>query len=662
MCGVAGIVAGQGRTIEANRLADMLCMLDHRGPDGHGMHVCPGAGLGHTRLSVIDLAGGSQPMSNEDGTLWITFNGEIFNYLELRTELLAKGHRFHTESDTEVILHLFEDEGADAVHRLNGQWAFGIWNTRSQVLFLSRDRLGVRPLYYTVVDQQLLFASEIKALFAHPQVSRDIDPHGLDNVFTFWSTLPPRTIFKGISELPPGHSMTWCDGRITIAQHWQQTFPDASAFSPGRVAPDSPDVAGDALHDLLVTATRRRLQADVPVGAYLSGGLDSSLVSALAARASSAPLATFSIAFDDPVFDESSHQRQVAALLGSEHHELRCSGEDISRVFPDVVWHAETPLLRTAPAPLFLLSQTVRDHGYKVVLTGEGADEMFGGYDIFKEAKIRRFWAQCPTSTRRASLLKRLYPYMPNLQRQPAAYLQSFFHVSPQDVQNPLFSHLPRWGLTSRLKMFFSDAVRSEVEGYDGCAELASRLPSDYAGWHPFCQSQYLEVSNLLPGYILSSQGDRMAMAHGVESRYPFLDRDVVQFASALPPTLKMKGLNEKYLLKRVARDLVPSSIRQRSKQPYRAPEGSTVIAHDTTGYFGDLLSHDQIRRDGMFDADAVGRLLQKSRDRKAIGVKDDMALVGILSMQIVIDRFINHFTSVPHGHTYSGTADIHRR
>src|SRR6266545_623092 len=224
MCGIAGIVAGQGRTIEVNRLADMVEMLDHRGPDGRGMHVCPGAGLGHTRLSVIDLAGGSQPMSNEDRTLWITFNGEIFNYLELRAELLAKGHRFQTESDTEVILHLFEEEGADAVHRLNGQWAFGIWNTRSQVLFLSRDRLGVRPLYYTVADQQLLFASEIKALFAHPQVSREIDPHGLDNVFTFWTTLAPRTIFKGIHELPAGHSLTWREGQIAVARHWQPTF------------------------------------------------------------------------------------------------------------------------------------------------------------------------------------------------------------------------------------------------------------------------------------------------------------------------------------------------------------------------------------------------------------------------------------------------------
>jgi asparagine synthase (glutamine-hydrolysing) len=667
MCGIAGIASG--RPIEADRLEAMLRMLDHRGPDDRGIHIEPGAGLAHSRLSVVDLAGGRQPMSNEDGSLWITFNGEIFNYRELRQGLAARGHQLRTQSDTEVILHLFEEQGAAVVQQLNGQWAFAIWNTRSRQLFVSRDRLGVRPLYYTVADGQLLFASEIKALFAHPQVARELDPRGLDNIFTFWSTLPPRTIFKGIHELPAGHSMTWADGQIAITEHWRPSYPAAEALACApkpRSGEGWSASAHDALHEtlrnLLEQATRRRLQADVPVGAYLSGGLDSSLVSALAARAGSSRLATFSIAFDDSAYDESSHQREVAALLGSDHHELRCSSEDISRALPDVVWHAETTLLRTAPAPLFLLSKAVRDNGFKVVLTGEGADEMFGGYDIFKEAKIRRFWAQRPSSTRRASLLKRLYPYMASLQRQPAAYLQAFFHVSPDDLGNPLFSHLPRWGLTSRLKMFFSDDLRSTIGSYDGYSEMASRLPADYAQWHPFCQNQYLETANLLPGYLLSSQGDRMAMAHGIECRYPFLDQDVVSYASALPPTLKMKGLNEKYLLKRVARDLIPASVAKRTKQPYRAPEAHTMLAHDHTGYFGHVLSPEQLRRDGIFDADAVARLLQKSRSRNTVSVKDDMALVGILSTQIVVDRFINDFTPVPYGHHHHRTADIHRR
>jgi asparagine synthase (glutamine-hydrolysing) len=327
-----------------------------------------------------------------------------------------------------------------------------------------------------------------------------------------------------------------------------------------------------------------------------------------------------------------------------------------------VVWHAETPLLRTAPAPLFLLSQLVRDSGYKVVLTGEGADETFGGYDVFKEAKIRRFWAAFPASSRRASLVKRLYPYLKDLHQQPAAYLQAFFHITREDLADPCFSHRPRWDLTSRLKLFFSDAVRSSLADYDGCAELAAQLPANYGQWDPFCESQYLEMAYLLPGYILSSQGDRVAMAHGVEGRYPFLDPEVIAFAATLPPALKMKVLNEKYLLKRVARDLVPASISQRSKQPYRAPGGRAFFAGRPAGYLDDLLSPAQVRTDGIFNPKAVGRLVQKFRDGKAIGVKDDMALVGILSTQIVMDRFINNFTPGTHGNPYSGTATIHRQ
>jgi asparagine synthase (glutamine-hydrolysing) len=655
MCGIAGIVSAT-QQIEGGRLADMIAMLAHRGPDDRGMHIEPGAGLAHARLSILDVAGGRQPMSNEDGTLWITFNGEIFNYVELREELVRRGHRFRTKSDTEVILHLYEDEGAEAVRRLNGQWALGIWNSRTRTLFLSRDPLGVRPLFYTASSDRLLFASEIKALFAHPQVSREIDPRGLDNILTFWTILAPRTPFRAVRALPPGHSLTWCDGRVTVMEHWRPTF------LPADSAPSTP-ASTEMLRTLLEDAVRIRLRSDVPVGAYLSGGLDSSVIVALMKHvAGDAPVRTFSIAFDDVDFDESVHQLQAAAALETAHTELRCSYDDISRVFPDVVWHAETPLLRTAPAPLFLLSRVVRDHGFKVVLTGEGADEIFGGYDIFKEAKIRRFWSKDLSSARRASLVKRLYPYLPQLQRQPAAALQAFFHVAPEDLGNPCFSHLPRWRLTSRLKVFLSDAMRASLADYDGCADLAARLPADHGTWDSFCQSQYLETAHLLPGYILSSQGDRVAMAHGVEGRYPFLDPHVVTFASRLPPTLKMKALNEKYLLKRLARDLVPTPVWQRSKQPYRAPDGRAFFAGRKGGYVDDLLSHAQVRRDGVFDPDAVSRLVQKFRDKRAIGVKDDMALVGILSTQIILDRFVNNFSTVTHGAPYPGTAAIHSR
>jgi asparagine synthase (glutamine-hydrolysing) len=663
MCGIAGVVAAHGTGIEAERLAAMIAMVDHRGPDGRGMHVEPCVGLAHARLSVIDIAGGAQPMSNEDGSLWITFNGEIFNYIELRDDLVARGHRFKSLSDTEVILHLYEEEGSAAVSKLNGQWALGIWDARARTLFLSRDRLGVRPLFYTVCGDRLIFASEVKALFADPRVSREIDPRGLDDIFTFWTTLAPRTIFKDVRELSPGSSLTWHDGRITIEPHWRPTFPprqDAPASRPDALAPISEGTQRETLQALLTEATRLRLRSDVPVGAYLSGGLDSSLVTALAVGLSAAPVRTFSVSFDDPEFDERRHQQQMVAALGTEHSELRCSGDDIARVFPDVVWHAETPLLRTSPAPLYLLAQMVRDSGYKVVLTGEGADEMFGGYDIFKEAKVRRFSSKFPASTRRASLVKRLYPYLPNLQRQPAASLQTFFDGTRDDPADPCFSHLPRWRVTAGLKRFFSEAIRSAVSSYDGRAQLASRLPPEYADWDPFCQSQYLETAHLLPGYILSSQGDRVAMAHGVEARFPFLDPNVVSFASGLPPALKMKVLNEKYLLKQVARNLIPAPVWQRSKQPYRAPGARALFAAGRHGYTDDLLSSSQLQRDGIFEPSAVERLVRKFRAGTAIGLKDDMALTAIISTQLIVNRFINHFTTVTHGIIGPATANVH--
>jgi asparagine synthase (glutamine-hydrolysing) len=313
-------------------------------------------------------------------------------------------------------------------------------------------------------------------------------------------------------------------------------------------------------------------------------------------------------------------------------------------VFSDVVWHGEAPVVRTAPAPLFLLSRLVRDSGFKVVLTGEGADEMFGGYDIFKEAKVRRFWLAQPESKLRPLMLQKLYPYMPKLQAQPEAYLRAFFHVQPDIAPGPFFSHLPRWGMTAKNKFFFSDEVKAGLSGHDVYADLEAQLPAAYPGWHPFCQAQYLEARYLLPGYILSAQGDRVAMAHGVEGRYPFLDYRVMEFAAKLPPRLKMKVLNEKYILKKAFGRDIPPSIAKRPKQPYRAPEARCFFTVPVRDYIQDLLAPDRIRRDNLFNAAAVQRLVDKVRANAAIGVKDNMALVGIVSTQILVDRFINNF------------------
>ena len=642
MCGIAGVYNFDGSPAGRGLLEDMIGMLRHRGPDADGYHTDGPAGLGHSRLSIIDLSGGSQPMCNEDGSLWITFNGEIFNFVELHKDLVARGHRFATRSDTEVIVHLFEEYGPDCVRHMNGQWAFAIWNARDRSLFLSRDRVGVRPLFYTTAGRAFVFASEIKAVFAHPRVEREIDPRGLDDIFTFWCTLPPRTVFKNILELPPGHSMRVRQDDLKVFRYWDLNFPTEDDLRRAQNRPESE--YREELFALLVDATRIRLRSDVPVGAYLSGGLDSTITTALIRRFTDTPLRTFSVAFRDPEFDERSYQQEAVSYLDTDHQQVCCSVEDIGREFPGVVWHMEKPVVRTAPAPLYMLAQLVRRAGYKVVLTGEGSDEMFGGYDIYKEAKIRRFWMAHPGSRLRPLLLKKLYPYLPKIQAQSPAYLKAFFGFSVGNGAGPFFSHMPRWELTSKNKALFSAGVKKQIAGFSPYGDLQASLPMEFGSWHWFCQAQYLEASLLLPGYILSSQGDRVAMAHSVEGRYPFLDYRVVEFASKLPPQLKLKVLNEKYLLKRCAGELIPSSIRKRPKQPYRAPEGQCFFAAPARDRTEELLSRRSIERHGLFEPAAVERLVKKFRDGQAIGIKDNMAMVGLVSSQMVASQFLSGF------------------
>lgn len=635
MCGISGIAKLDGGRPDPGELKAMVAQLSHRGPDASGICVDGQTGLAHARLSIIDLSGGHQPMSINDGRLWITFNGEIFNYLELREELLQKGHKFTTRSDTEVILHMYQEEGEDCVKRFNGQWAFAIWDTQSQKLFLSRDRLGVRPLFYTRTTDSFLFASEIKALLASGQVSGKLDLQGLDQIFTFWTTLPPRTAFKNIFQLPPGHSAVLANGELHIWQYWELEY-----GAEGSV--DDETRRTDELLELLLDATRIRLRSDVPVGAYLSGGLDSTLITALTAQLVGDRLRTFSIGFEDAEFDESQYQKEASVFLHTQHSDVHCTYADVAAIFPEVIRHTEQPVIRTAPAPMYLLAKLVRKNDFKVVLTGEGADETMGGYDIFKEAKIRRFWARDLQSRMRPLLLKRLYPYMDGIQRQPAAYLKHFFHVSESDLSSPFFSHLPRWELTAKLKALFSSDVKAELNGRAALDDLQRTLPKSFANWNPFNQAEYLEATCLLPGYILSSQGDRMAMAHSVEGRYPFLDHRVVEFAAKLPPQLKMKVLDQKHLLKRAASGRIPESITRRPKQPYRAPDGASFFAR-SIDYVEELLSEGSITRYGVFDSQAVRALVTKFKSGRASAVKDNMALVGVLSTQLLLNQFCHH-------------------
>ncbi len=643
MCGIAGIVGLDRRPASDRCLQAMIAQLRHRGPDASATFVDRHLGLAHARLSIVDLECGQQPMHH--GPLTISFNGEIYNYIELRETLVRKGHDFRTRSDTEVILHAYQEYGEGCVEHMNGQWALAIWDRHQQTLFLSRDRLGIRPLYYTQVPGRLLFASEIKALFVDPQVSRELDPRGLGQLFTFWTTLAPRTVFRQVLELPPGHNLMVHAGQVSApSRYWQLDYREPAE-------PASANQLAEELRWLLEDATRLRLRADVPVGAYLSGGLDSSITAALALKISARQLQTFSVTFSESEFDERDYQKQVARFLQVRHHSLDCSGAAIADVFPEVIRHAETPVLRTAIAPLYLLSQQVHELGFKVVLTGEGADEILGGYDLFKEAKVRRFAARRPTSRMPAMLFRLLYPYLPALQSQSVAMRRAFFQVSPEALADPLFSHLPRWEMTGQLRRLFATDFLPPEQQRDLYDEVRQSLPAAFARWSPFCQAQYLETTILMPGYLLSSQGDRMAMAHSVESRYPLLDHRLAEFAACLPARLKMKGLREKHLLKRATADLVPAAITERTKQPYRAPDAKSFYRQgwqqSRAEYIEPLLARDRLRSDGVFNPNAVALLRKKIHAGKATGVRDNMAFVGLLSTQLLIDQMVRNFSPI---------------
>lgn len=635
MCGIAGIVnLKEAEAPSLEQVVAMISPLRHRGPDESGVYLDTRAGLGHLRLSIIGIDGGTQPIGNETGTLWIVYNGEAYNYLELKEDLLARGHRFTTRTDTEVLLHLYEEYGPACLDRINGQFALAIWDAAKGELFLARDRVGVRPLYYAFTpDGRLLFASEIKAILAVAG-RRALDAQALSQLFVFWSTLPGRTFFQGVEALPPGHYLHVAGRRSAPVPYWRIPH-----FSRHEVPRRELAEAAESFAALLDDAVRLRLRADVPVGAYLSGGLDSSIIAALIARHCSERLKTFSLGFADPAFDESCAQDEMVARLGTDHRRVLVEDAQIRTLLPETVWHCEQPTLRTSPVPMYLLSRLVREEGYKVVLSGEGADEMLGGYNIFKEAKIRQWWGRLPGSALRPRLLERLYPYVFRDHSRGRHFLREFFAVDPRQLDDPFFSHAVRWGGGARNLPFLSKGCRERLDGYDPREELLRLLPDGFAGRDLFSRAQVLEIELFLAGFLLSSQGDRVAMAHSVEMRHPFLDYRVIESAFRLPPHWKMRGLAEKYFLKKACRNLLPEGILKRAKQPYRAPVRSlfTLAAPD---YVEELLSEASLKASGYFDPVRVGRLLRKVLAAPA-GEFDHMALMGIVTTEILHRQFV---------------------
>lgn len=634
MCGIAGVLSF-ATTPDRELVTRMLSRLPHRGPDGSGIYRDRRVALGHVRLAIIDVAGGAQPMSNQDGSVWLTFNGEIFNYIELREELTRLGHRFATASDTEVIVHAWEQWQEGCFERFNGQWALAIWDRERERLVLSRDRLGVRPLYVARAGEQVVFASEVKAVFAHPSVPREFDPVGLTETLTFWSPVAPRTVFAGVEQVPPGHLWIMDHRGQRTVPYWQPEFPPR-----GEEPLQDLEQNATAVRDQVIEAVRLRfLRSDVPVGAYLSGGLDSAITAAVIAKYTDAPLQTFSLRFGDADFDEGSFQAAMARRLGTEHHDITVQGSDIGTAFPDVVRHAESPVLRSAPAPMLLLSGLVREHGFKVVVTGEGADEVFAGYDIFRETRLREFLARDPGSEVRPRGLELLYPWLARSPGQAPAFAREFF-ARTLDLTDPAFSHRTRWDTTSAL---LGMTTVPPGLGEAVVTDFLDRLPPAHVEWDPVARAQWLEMTTLLPGYILSSQGDRMLMANSVEGRFPFLDRDIVALAGQLPARHKLLGLDEKHILKEAFRDLLPEEILTRPKQPYRAPDAASFFGDRGPDWVAEVTSPSEVSAAGVFQPEFVTALMAKCRRTGGVRMSnsDNMRVVAVLSTQLVHRQLI---------------------
>ncbi len=638
MCGIVGYIDNNERASKL-LLNKMLTRIQHRGPDECGIYVNGNVGLGSVRLSIIDIAGGQQPLPNEDLSLWIVFNGEIFNYIELRKELEEKGHHFRTQSDTEVIVHLYQEYGEEFVSKLNGQFVFSIWDKINQELFLARDRVGIRPLYYFHEKDLFVYGSEIKAIFEHPKVNRKISSTGISETFTFWTTITPNTVFENITECPPGHYMKVKNGEIIIKNYWELNFAKSENYFTG-----SFEDAVNEFSALFEDAVRIRLRADVPVAAYLSGGIDSSITTAFIKKIEPKILQTFSVGFTEKEFDETQYQNIASDYFGTNHISFKCTTKEVAENFPKVIWHTETPILRTSPSPMYSLSKKVRENNIKVVITGEGADEILAGYNIFKENKIRHFWAKDPKSKFRPLLLRKLYPYITALQNANPNVLKMFFGYKLGETNSPIYSHLLRWNNSSNIKKHLNRSVLDELASFDPYANLLASINTKLDELDPLSKAQYLEMKIFLSGYLLSSQGDRMGMANSVEGRYPFLDHRIVEFCASLPPDFKLKGLNEKVLLKRMMKGKLPQEILNRPKQAYRAPILTSFLGEEAPEFVKDILSKESLIESNIFNPDTVSKLILKMKSGKAYSEIDNMAITAIISTQLLYKQFIKDF------------------
>ncbi len=602
MCGIAGFAdssrPGARPSDRDAALVHSMCeVIRHRGPDDEGVHTEPGIGLGMRRLSIIDLSTGHQPMHNEDQTVWVVFNGEIYNYRELRRELEAAGHRLYTSSDTETIVHAYEEWGEGAFERLRGMFGIALWDRPRRTLLLARDRAGIKPLHYAERGSRLYFGSELKSLIAAGAVSREIDLEALDHYLSFLYTPRDRAIFKGVRKLPPGHYLKWVDGRIDVRQYWQ--IGTVESFN-GRA-----DQAAASLYDVLADAVTSHMMSDVPLGAFLSGGVDSSIVVGLMARASSRPVKTFSIGFDEPQFDELEHARTVSTHFGTDHHELVVRPDGLG-ILDRLIEHFDEPFADPSAIPTWYVSEMARRH-VKVVLSGDGGDELFGGYDRYlPHPRVARF-DRMPMPGKRA-MAGLVWPLLPH-----GARGKNFLrHVSRSDEGRYLDSIA--FFQPDEKEALYTGDVRHALAGRGAEQALATRF-ARFGALPARSQMMRFDFETYLPDDVLTKV-DRMSMAHSIESRVPLLDNEVIAFASTLPASFKIVNGRRKHILKEAARTLLPAAILDRRKQGFGVPLG-VWFRGGLTDMFSEILRSPTARQRGYFAPAFVDRLVSEHLSNK---------------------------------------------
>ncbi len=616
MCGIAGVLNLDGGPVAPSEVSRMCDAMRHRGPDDEGVHAGSCAVLGMRRLSIIDLETGRQPIGNEDGSVWVVLNGEIYNFRELRKDLEGRGHVFSTLTDTETIVHLYEEHGERCVDHLRGMFAFAVWDEKRKRLLLARDRLGVKPLYYAEVAGRLVFASELKALLDLPYVQPEINWESARHLFTFLTTPSSESIVKGVRKLPAAHMLVASPGRAPrITPYWDVHF----APDYGRTVPDL--VA--ELRSLLDESVRLRLVSDVPLGAFLSGGLDSSAVVATMARHVTGPVRTFSIGFKDPAYDESAHARRVAREFGTEHHELILE-PDVLDVVEDVAWHLDEPFGDASAIPTYMVSKLAAEH-VKVVLSGDGGDEVFAGYDRYVVEAGRRA-LRLPAPARRS--LGALAALLPDGMsgRNLLRNLSLDGHDRYLDAST-LFRR-------DDMRRLFRPEVFRRMSAGDPRSEELEQLARGGSHWQS--AAQYLDLKAYLPLDILTKV-DRMSMAHSLEAREPLLDHRLVEFAARIPPELTLRAGTTKWIFKEAMRGILPDAIIDRRKQGFAVPLGRWFRGR-LAPYLRDLLLSKRSREREIFNAAEIERLIQKHESKREL----DMQLWTLLSFELWCRAFVD--------------------